>query len=47
MNNDDIYMNLMNYLDDMIYVDHVLQMMLIYMDNRHNKTFLIFLIVFQ
>jgi hypothetical protein len=37
MNNDYIYRNLLNFLDDMIDDDHVLILMLIYVDNRYNK----------
>jgi hypothetical protein len=37
MNNDYIYIHSLNFLDDMIDDDHVLILMLIYMDNRYNK----------
>jgi hypothetical protein len=39
MNNDYIYINLLNYFDDMIDDDHVLILMLIYVDNQYNKNF--------
>jgi hypothetical protein len=41
MNNDGIDMDSKNFFDDMIYVDHVLQMMWICMDNKCNKKFLV------
>jgi hypothetical protein len=46
MNNIDIYIHLMNSLDDRIDVDHVLQLMLIYKDKNYNEKLLVFLIVF-
>jgi len=46
MNNIDIYIHLMNSLDDRIDVDHVLQLMLIYKDKNYNEKLLVFLVVF-
>ncbi len=47
MNNVGIYIYLINSLDDMIYADHVRQLMLIYTDNEYNRKVLVFLIVVQ
>lgn len=44
-NNVGIYVNLMDSLDDIIYVDYVLQLLLIYMDKKYNKKLLVFSIV--
>jgi hypothetical protein len=47
MNNIDICIYLINFLDDIFYVDHVQQLRLIHTDNEDNKKLSVFLIVFQ